>query len=57
LVYMTYHEVKESKGCAPARMMNMPCWKDVAEEEEVVLGLCGGRAGGGMMAWPYISSL
>jgi S-adenosylmethionine decarboxylase len=57
LVYMTYHEVKESKGCAPARMMNMPCWKDVAEEEEVVLGLCGGGAGGGMMAWPYISSL
>lgn len=57
LVYMTYHEVKESKGCTPAKMMNMPCWKDVAEEEEVVLGLCGGGAGGGMMAWPYISSL
>jgi S-adenosylmethionine decarboxylase len=38
-------------------MMNMPCWKDVAEEEEVVAGLCGGGAGAGMMAWPYISSL
>ncbi|CAK7338125.1 unnamed protein product [Dovyalis caffra] len=54
LIYMTYHEVK---GRTPFKMMNMQCWKDVEEEEEVVLGLSGG-SGGGMMACPYyISSL
>ncbi|KAJ6759239.1 S-ADENOSYLMETHIONINE DECARBOXYLASE [Salix koriyanagi] len=57
LVYMTFHEVKEAKERTPAKMMNMPCWKDVAEEEEMVLGLGGGGAGGGMMGRPYISSL
>ncbi|KAJ6731673.1 S-ADENOSYLMETHIONINE DECARBOXYLASE [Salix purpurea] len=57
LVYITFHEVKEAKERTPAKMMNMPCWKDVAEEEEMVLGLGGGGAGGGMMGRPYISSL